>query len=42
MAISMSTACLPICTTTLGNLAHILDKAQASIEDTQQAVTPPP
>ena len=33
MTISMSTACLPIFKTTLGNLSHILDKAQASIEE---------
>lgn len=32
MTISMSTACQPIFKTTLGNLSHILDKAQASIE----------
>ncbi|MBP6850511.1 MAG: DUF1993 domain-containing protein [Rhodoferax sp.] len=32
MAISMSSACLPICTTVLGNLAHMLDKAQAFVD----------
>ncbi|WP_298929360.1 DUF1993 family protein [uncultured Ramlibacter sp.] len=29
MTISMSSACLPLFQTTLGNLSHILDKAQA-------------
>ena len=32
MTISMSTACLPLFKTTLGNLVHILDKAQAHAE----------
>jgi hypothetical protein len=32
MSISMSSACLPICTTVLGNLAHMLDKAQAFVD----------
>ena len=32
MAISMSSACLPICTTVLGNLAHMLDTAQAFVD----------
>ncbi len=32
MAISMSSASVPICTTMLGNLSHFLDKAQAFID----------
>lgn len=33
MSISMSSASLPICTTMLGNLSHMLDKAQAFVEE---------
>jgi hypothetical protein len=33
MSISMSSACLPICATMLGNLNHMLDKAQAFIDE---------
>ena len=32
MSISMSSASLPICTTALGNLSHLLDKAQAFVD----------
>ncbi len=32
MSISMSSASVPICTTMLGNLSHMLDKAQAFVE----------
>ena len=32
MSISMSSACLPICTSMLTNLAHMLDKAQAFVD----------
>jgi hypothetical protein len=32
MSISMSSACLPICTTMLGNLNHFLDKAQVFVD----------
>jgi hypothetical protein len=32
MSISMSSASLPICTTVLSNLAHVLDKAQAFVD----------
>lgn len=32
MSISMSSACLPICTAMLGNLSHFLDKAQAFVD----------
>ena len=32
MTISMSSASLPVCKTMLGNLAHILDKAQAHVQ----------
>ena len=33
MSISMSSASLPICTTMLGNLSHMLDKAQAFVDE---------
>ena len=33
MAISMSSATLPICNTMLGNLSHMLDKAQTFIDE---------
>ncbi len=33
MPISMSSASLPICTTMLGNLSHMLDKAQAFVDE---------
>ncbi len=33
MPISMSSASLPICNTMLGNLSHLLDKAQAFIDE---------
>ena len=33
MPISMSSASLPICTTMLANLGHMLDKAQAFVDD---------
>jgi hypothetical protein len=32
MSISMSSACLPVCTSMLGNLSHFLDKAQAFVD----------
>lgn len=32
MSISMSSASVPVCTTMLGNLSHLLDKAQAFID----------
>lgn len=32
MSISMSSACLPVCTTMLANLSHMLDKAQAFVD----------
>lgn len=33
MPISMSNACLPVCVSMLGNLSHLLDKAQAFIDE---------
>lgn len=33
MSISMSSACLPVCTSMLGNLSHLLDKMQAFIDE---------
>jgi uncharacterized protein len=33
MAISMSSASLPICTTMLGNLSHMLDKVQTFVDE---------
>ncbi len=33
MSISMSSASLPVCTAMLGNLSHMLDKAQAFIDE---------
>ena len=33
MSISMSSASLPICATMLGNLSHMLDKAQAFVDE---------
>ena len=32
MSISMSSACLPVCASMLGNLSHLLDKMQAFID----------
>lgn len=33
MSISMSSASLPVCATMLGNLSHMLDKAQAFVDE---------
>lgn len=33
MSISMSSACLPVCASMLGNLSHLLDKMQAFIDE---------